>query len=446
MRENEITLISAGVIIIILMMPYHNVFAEPVINDVDGTVAQGQAITVSGSGFGVKAQAAPALWDTVDNIPSYSGFSNGHVIPYGGNNPWSGDGTNSAYCNVSGEQRNVHSNACYKKSDSTANYVDGRVVPGATKLYVSWWFKADRDLSIDSQGGSDHSSKYLRLSGYGGGSESYLVTHTFSWTQSQNYVYEEGVCNYIDPWGTSHYGVCAETSTWHSYVPTPGAWVFLEMYMDSEAKKYTIRANNQTVVADKTWLQGDFNFDYVWKVGWDGGGNYPPLVTTWIDDIYIDGTFQHVVIGNASTYAASTHFEAQPATAWELSSITLTVNQGSFADSSTAYLYVMDADGSVNAAGYPVKFLSACESQPVKIEGEGAYYTSLQVAYNAAATGQTILAQARVFDESLKLNGGINVTLKGGYNCGFSDITGFSVLRSLTIESGEVTIKGIILR
>ncbi len=55
------------------------------------------------------------------------------------------------------------------------------------------------------------------------------------------------------------------------------------------------------------------------------------------------------MIGNASTYASSTHFEMQPPTAWSDSSVTVTVNQGSFADGSTAYLYLIDANGNVSA-------------------------------------------------------------------------------------------------
>jgi hypothetical protein len=42
--------------------------------------------------------------------------------------------------------------------------------------------------------------------------------------------------------------------------------------------------------------------------------------------------------------------------AWSSSSITATVNQGTFSNGQAAYLYVIDANGTVNASGYPLTF------------------------------------------------------------------------------------------
>jgi hypothetical protein len=38
-------------------------FAAPVVSGVSGTVAHGQNVTISGSGFGNKSSAAPLVWD-----------------------------------------------------------------------------------------------------------------------------------------------------------------------------------------------------------------------------------------------------------------------------------------------------------------------------------------------------------------------------------------------
>ena len=81
--------------------------------------------------------------------------------------------------------------------------------------------------------------------------------------------------------------------------------------------------------------------------------NLPPNGSqVWMDDIYVDDTWARVMIGNASTFAASTVREIQIPSAWADGSITVTVNRGSFADLSSAYLYVIDASGTVNAAGF----------------------------------------------------------------------------------------------
>jgi hypothetical protein len=87
-----------------------------------------------------------------------------------------------------------------------------------------------------------------------------------------------------------------------------------------------------------------------------------------------------------------------------------------------------------------------CPWQAAKVSGSSVYYTSLQSAYSAAG-GQTVLAQAMDFTESLALSDNIVVTLKGGYDCGFTSNPGFTAVKgSLTISSGKVTIEKIIIK
>ncbi len=71
------------------------------------------------------------------------------------------------------------------------------------------------------------------------------------------------------------------------------------------------------------------------------------------DNIYIDKSIARVELGNAPTYTASTRREVQVPTSWG-SSIQITVNKGGFSSGQTAYLYVVDASGNVNSSGYPV--------------------------------------------------------------------------------------------
>jgi|GEM_PF-4007529 len=75
------------------------------------------------------------------------------------------------------------------------------------------------------------------------------------------------------------------------------------------------------------------------------------------DNIYIDKSIARVEIGNAPTYAASTRREVQIPTSWG-NSIQITVNSGAFTNGQTAYIYVVNSDGNVNASGYPVQIAS----------------------------------------------------------------------------------------
>ncbi len=84
------------------------------------------------------------------------------------------------------------------------------------------------------------------------------------------------------------------------------------------------------------------------------GGKIP--LEVWNDDVYVDNTRARVEIGNASTWGACTSRVIQVPTTWSSDSIRLTVNQASFGQGETAYLYVVDENGNVNENGFEIKF------------------------------------------------------------------------------------------
>lgn len=89
---------------------------------------------------------------------------------------------------------------------------------------------------------------------------------------------------------------------------------------------------------------------------------FPTGSWVYYDDIYMDDSWARVMIGNAPTFAASTQREIQIPSAWSDTSITVQLNQGALSGFDKAYLYVFDANGNVNSAGYPL--CSNCPSAP----------------------------------------------------------------------------------
>lgn len=87
-------------------------------------------------------------------------------------------------------------------------------------------------------------------------------------------------------------------------------------------------------------------------------GGYTRLYSTnnwrYYTDIYLDiGTQARVVIGNASTYAATTVREMQIPSAWSTTQITVTCNQGALSAVAGNWLYVITSTGSVvNSTGF----------------------------------------------------------------------------------------------
>ena len=224
--------------------------------------------------------------------------------------------------------------AQYKAVNTESAYLDGLTWAKTGRAYVSWWFKTSTNV-----GGDTHSSKFLRMS-----DSSDEINRTFSWTQLHNYVYDTSA-------GCSS-GYCS--MEWESITPAPNAWTFFEAWFNSSNSTYTLRANGKTITS-VSYAPGSTSFNELWKIGFDGGGVSPPAITWWMDDVYVDNSFSRVMLGNASTYAASTVFEMQAPTSWASSSISVIANQGAFADGASAYIYVVDSNGVVSNGGAGVK-------------------------------------------------------------------------------------------
>jgi len=80
----------------------------------------------------------------------------------------------------------------------------------------------------------------------------------------------------------------------------------------------------------------------------------------------------------------------------------------------------------------------------VRIAETSAYYTSIQTAYDEAATNQTVQIQATDFNEDLILANPVAVTLEGGFDAGFSANPGWTtVTGTVTISGGPVTVENI---
>ena len=85
-----------------------------------------------------------------------------------------------------------------------------------------------------------------------------------------------------------------------------------------------------------------------------------------------------------------------------------------------------------------------CGSQPVK-DGN-AYYPSVQTAYNVAQNGADLQILATSLSGTPNLTRNIQLSLQGGYDCGFNSSSSYSTISgALVISAGSVTIENIII-
>lgn len=71
-------------------------------------------------------------------------------------------------------------------------------------------------------------------------------------------------------------------------------------------------------------------------------------VAVWYDDHYLDTTRARLVLANAATWSASTMRSPQPATSWSTTAVVAPLRAAGFAAGTDAWLYVVRADGSVS--------------------------------------------------------------------------------------------------
>ena len=308
----------------------------------DGT-SSSNIYTITGSGFGTRpnyggtSEHLNNLWDTME--------STDFLIPWtftGSGNSWE-----KATSQTRARTRSAH------KMDSTPldrleNYLDGT----NTHFYTSFW------MHIPTNQSAGMNAKYAR---FGNNSDSYLgqnlVLHSLTSTSMLCTV------EYAEDGGTQvSYGS-------QSLSEMKGAWSFVEIMW---SLPHSGNTDDYALVYINGSLANELprpDRNALWQQGAQMTQGSPPYWSygTWYasaysigdgwfyEDIYQDHTLARVMLGNASTYAACTSFEAQVPLSWSNTEIQIRANQGPLSNGATAWLYVIDSSNNVvNSSGYQV--------------------------------------------------------------------------------------------
>lgn len=134
----------------------------------------------------------------------------------------------------------------------------------------------------------------------------------------------------------------------------PQVWNHMEYFAD-QTKNYVKTKVNGVVDAEGTYtLPSDVagHSPTIGLIGQDG--NQAEMHQEfWMDDIYIDGSFKRVVLGNAPKFADVTHQEVQYFTLWTDSEIRFKPYYGGLDRKKPSYIYVFSEDDVPNADGIP---------------------------------------------------------------------------------------------
>lgn len=366
MNMRAIFLISAILLVPIICN------AAPTVGGISGVVQHDGTITITGSSFGIKATAAPVAWDNLEDGTCNTTATVGS---------WSSVHDLSISTANQRHARSKYNAGINFNKEAWGNFTGGSDAP---TWFVQYWFYLDNDFNFSSSIDNNLGNiKIFRMWSTGSGTNNLRVQLLNGYTSDLVVeVADVGHGGYSVGWTpvnssgktidqTLGHSAPSEILPgdlgWRNYdngdIPK-GTWhLFQFEYKESSIDNYDgvfrwwfdgkliVNVND---VRTRTTAQPSSMRPSV--VGWynshgtgaDGNDHF------YLDDAYIDTSWARVEIGNASTYNACTLREIQIPASWSNGSVSVKVNQGAFSNGTSAYLYVVDPNGSVNSNGYPI--------------------------------------------------------------------------------------------
>lgn len=330
----------------------------PTVQQVSGAMDHNSTVTITGSGFGSKSTAAPVVWDNATGksiLDKWSGawpkelpgFNTDYYSPMRGIDPPHAHdkryiaGAHAANTGAySGYAVNVFKNVTFTNCPC---YV-----------YASWYQRADDQWHF----GEDNNFKTFDYSiggepyGQGAWYTAYGPPHPGTTTDNGAQWVLETDTPLKNPDMHGH------NAWWgHAVNPMAGKWSKVEI-----AIKVTDQSNGYINV----WENGQQVVNYAGltdnykgtlrTISVGGYARMQGYSTNWryFDDIYIDTTLARIVLADKPVLSKAKVIENQIPITWSDGSITATVNLGAFTQGQTAYVFVVDANGTPSATGTAV--------------------------------------------------------------------------------------------
>ncbi|MBW2637661.1 MAG: hypothetical protein JRC86_09110, partial [Deltaproteobacteria bacterium] len=304
-------------------------------------------IIIKGNSFGIKKSAAPVIWDNFD-----SGNPSGN---------WSEISDSISIYSGSGQPEN--SQYCLRFDKSTGSAFNIKKTIPFNKLYAFVKRRYDYDLKPENH-------KFFRIWRSDWGNS---ILWAYNWGNA--YQMRNSRCSpQIDPERRDpNYVIKLGAENF----PAVGQWQTEEFFVQIESGigQYDgvmgYRLNNNQ---HRSWATNRAMFctghnkplTCVFVDNYSDHLNHDPKPGDfiWVDDVYIDNSWARVLIGNYPDYDACTNIEIQIPFRWSEKAITITVNRGSLRPWRTHYIYVFDANGNVNAEGFPVYLVASSGEKP----------------------------------------------------------------------------------
>lgn len=330
--------------------------AAPTISSVTGTITHGQSLVVAGTGYGTKSPAKPLVWATFDsNVnPTSQGTATGWNEVK--NMAWDSD---EGYNSGGGAKGTAGNGVWALRIDSNSPSWNAT----SQKSYLFRREKKNFIPIVSADGDNNFKSWRVWPAGASGYSNGTIGEHN-------GRPYVEGLGGSLEP----AYWANARTNTTN--------WVQKELILKASSANSVkdgsleerfdgVRKHSGTLITKSAAAPAAWVAHFVvhgvaanlsrWEnPAWSQSNNF------WADDVYVDTTWQRVMVGDASTFANCRKFGFIVPTAWSDTSITgtLQIHANLFPAGSTAYVYVLDSSNVPNTAGKAITIGGTVEGDP----------------------------------------------------------------------------------
>ena len=364
-------------------------FGAPSVGGISGTVSEGQLITISGSGFGTGPVNVVWLGGASGAIESAAAGQ----LPYGSGN-WAGwDGDTDT---ESSEAPEISTDQAHSGNQSIWSHVSG------DKYGSGFW--VDWQAKFGTNYGEIFISYWVRWAESGAEPPYQWKRVRFKLDNIDEYsIYQDHV-------GQLYHNYFANSTSWSDMNFKEGLehtdwcadcgderyddWVEGEIPQEEWAREdFYIRPETEDSVNDGTFIHDVFIPNSARYAAHNVNANADIGTTLrryiifqnyfgnleagtknadfYIDDIYMADSPARVEVCSEAAWSDRRRCEIQPSESWTSNSITVRVNQSSFAPSEPVYLYVVDASGAVNSAGYALSFGSSAANGAAESGGGG---------------------------------------------------------------------------
>ena len=342
--------LGSGIVLILNVAAYA---VTPVIVNVPTTPAHKQSVDIIGSGFGQKIPATPLRYlDFEDGVTGQEVPNNesGGGLYIDGSNQIVYDDTHQRFPGAQNLQQNFNNG----KWGQIVGLIEEDTI-ASSKLYMHGYWR------IETHGAVSRNAKFLNLG------REYNPGTWQSRVDADNNPCNDSATMVMTMWpgcpaGDNHVVYINDNNQWQKILGNDGNWHRIESYIDLHAAYRNLYVDSELMGENSTTDMTDGCADA--SIGYVFFGYYyslsdctpAPSAERWWDEIYVDTTQARIEICDSAEWSTKSHCEIQIPTSWSATEITFTANQGSFANGSTVYLFVVDSDGNPNATGYEFQF------------------------------------------------------------------------------------------